>query len=417
MKVSIINIGDELLIGQVVNTNASWMSQQFLANGMDVAKVFVISDNKDDINNTLQMALQMSDAVVITGGLGPTKDDITKKTLCEYFDSELVEDEATFEVISSIFKKRGYPMTDTNRQQALVPKCCTVLLNKRGTAPGMWFEQDGKVVISLPGVPFEMQYLMEEEVIPRMLNYFKVGAIIHKNLLFHGIGESFLSDKIEDWELSLPKTIRLAYLPKAGMLRLRLTARGTDRAILETDINTSLKGLYSLVGEYIMGEDAESLAEIVARTMKNNSKTLAVAESCTGGAIASSITSMAGASEYFKGCVVAYSNEVKHKILGVKTETLAKYGAVSEETAREIVLGVISNMDTDYAVATTGIAGPGGGSQEKPVGTVWIAVASRNEIHTQKMSFGDDRLRTIERTQNQTFANLLKLMHKDLCGR
>ncbi len=417
MKVSIINIGDELLIGQVVNTNASWMSQQFLANGMDVAKVFVISDNKDDINNTLQIALQMSDAVVITGGLGPTKDDITKKTLCEYFDSELVEDEATFEVISSIFKKRGYPMTDTNRQQALVPKCCTVLLNKRGTAPGMWFEQDGKVVISLPGVPFEMQYIMEEEVIPRMLNYFKVGAIIHKNLLFHGIGESFLSDKIEDWELSLPKTIRLAYLPKAGMLRLRLTARGTDRAILETDINTSLKGLYSLVGEYIMGEDAESLAEIVARTMKNNSKTLAVAESCTGGAIASSITSMAGASEYFKGCVVAYSNEVKHKILGVKTETLAKYGAVSEETAREMVLGVISNMDTDYAVATTGIAGPGGGSQEKPVGTVWIAVASRNEICTQKMSFGDDRLRTIERTQNQTFANLLKLMHKDLCGR
>lgn len=417
MKVSIINIGDELLIGQVVNTNASWMSQHFLANGMDVAKVFVISDNKDDINNTLQIALQMSEAVVITGGLGPTKDDITKKTLCDYFGSELVEDEATFEIISSIFKRRGYPMTDTNRQQALLPKCCTVLLNKRGTAPGMWFEQNGKVVVSLPGVPFEMQYLMEEEVIPRMLGYFKVGAIIHKNIIFHGIGESFLSDKIEDWELSLPKTIRLAYLPKAGMLRLRLTARGTDKITLETDINTSLKGLYSLVGEYIMGEDAESLAEIVAQTMKNNTKTLAVAESCTGGAIASSITSMAGASEYFKGCVVAYSNEVKRKILGVKAETLAKYGAVSEETVKEMVSGVISNMGTDYAVATTGIAGPGGGSKEKPVGTVWIAVASKNEIHIQKMSFGDDRLRTIERTINQTFANLLKLMSKELCGR
>ena len=417
MKVSIINIGDELLIGQVVNTNASWMSQHFLANGMDVAKVFVISDNKDDINNTLQIALQMSEAVVITGGLGPTKDDITKKTLCDYFGSELVEDEATFEIISSIFKRRGYPMTDTNRQQALLPKCCTVLLNKRGTAPGMWFEQNGKVVVSLPGVPFEMQYLMEEEVIPRMLDYFKVGAIIHKNIIFHGIGESFLSDKIEDWELSLPKTIRLAYLPKAGMLRLRLTARGTDKITLETDINTSLKGLYSLVGEYIMGEDAESLAEIVAQTMKNNTKTLAVAESCTGGAIASSITSMAGASEYFKGCVVAYSNEVKRKILGVKAETLAKYGAVSEETVKEMVSGVISNMGTDYAVATTGIAGPGGGSKDKPVGTVWIAVASKNEIHIQKMSFGDDRLRTIERTINQTFANLLKLMSKELCGR
>lgn len=417
MKVSIINIGDELLIGQVVNTNASWMSQHFLANGMDVAKVFVISDNKDDINNTLQIALQMSEAVVITGGLGPTKDDITKKTLCDYFGSELVEDEATFEIISSIFKRRGYPMTDTNRQQALLPKCCTVLLNKRGTAPGMWFEQNGKVVVSLPGVPFEMQYLMEEEVIPRMLDYFKVGAIIHKNIIFHGIGESFLSDKIEDWELSLPKTIRLAYLPKAGMLRLRLTARGTDKITLETDINTSLKGLYSLVGEYIMGEDAESLAEIVAQTMKNNTKTLAVAESCTGGAIASSITSMAGASEYFKGCVVAYSNEVKRKILGVKAETLAKYGAVSEETVKEMVSGVISNMDTDYAVATTGIAGPGGGSKDKPVGTVWIAVASKTEIHTQKMLFGDDRLRTIERTVNQTFANLLRLLNKELCGR
>ena len=417
MKVSIINIGDELLIGQVVNTNASWMSQQFLANGMDVAKVFVISDNKDDINDTLKMALQMSDAVVITGGLGPTKDDITKKTLTNYFGSELVEDKATFEIISSIFQKRGYPMTDTNRQQALVPKCCTVLLNKRGTAPGMWFEQEGKVVISLPGVPFEMQYLMEEEVIPRMLSYFKVGAIIHKNLLFHGIGESFLSDKIEDWELSLPKTIRLAYLPKAGMLRLRLTARGMDKAILETDINTSLESLYSLVGEYILGEDAESLAEIVAMTMKNNSKTLAVAESCTGGAIASSLTSMAGASEYFKGGIVAYSNEIKNKMLSVKIETLAKYGAVSEETAKEMALGVISSMDTDYAVATTGIAGPGGGTEEKPVGTVWIAVASKNEIHTQKMSFGDDRLRTIERTLNQTFANLLKLMSKDLCGK
>lgn len=417
MKVSIISIGDELLIGQVVNTNASWMSQLLVSNGMNVDKVYTISDKRADIEETLSLSLKGSDAVIITGGLGPTKDDVTKKTLCDFFNSELVEDSATFEVISDIFAKRGYPMTDTNRQQALVPKCSKVLLNKRGTAPGMWFEQNGKVVVSLPGVPFEMQYLMEEEVIPRMLDYFKVGAIIHKNIIFHGIGESFLSDKIEDWELSLPKTIRLAYLPKAGMLRLRLTARGTDKITLETDINTSLKGLYSLVGEYIMGEDAESLAEIVAQTMKNNTKTLAVAESCTGGAIASSITSMAGASEYFKGCVVAYSNEVKRKILGVKAETLAKYGAVSEETVKEMVSGVISNMDTDYAVATTGIAGPGGGSKDKPVGTVWIAVASKNEIHIQKMSFGDDRLRTIERTINQTFANLLKLMSKELCGR
>ena len=416
-RVSIINIGDELLIGQVVNTNASWMSQQFVANGMDVAKVFVISDDKKEIKETLELALQLTDAVVITGGLGPTKDDITKKTLCEFFDSDMVENQATFEIISSIFKKRGYPMTDTNRQQALVPRCSTVLLNKRGTAPGMWFEKDGKVVVSLPGVPFEMQYLMDEEVIPRMLDYFKVGYIMHKNLLFHGIGESFLSDKIESWELALPSTIKLAYLPKAGMLRLRLTGRSTNKERLEQNINISLKGLYALAGEYILGEDADSLAELVALRMKQCSKTLSVAESCSGGIIASSITSMAGASEYFKGGVVAYSNEVKQLMLGVQENTLMQYGAVSEETVKEMVCGTMQKMNTDYAVATTGIAGPGGGTDEKPVGTVWIAVASKNEIHTQKMSFGDDRLRTIERTVNQTFANLLRLMNKELCGR
>ena len=414
MKVSIINIGDELLIGQVVNTNATWMSQQLIAAGMDVSKVYTISDNRMDIENTLQQAMLCGDAVIITGGLGPTKDDITKKTLCDFFNSDFVEDKATFDIISSIFEKRGYPMTDTNRQQALVPRCCTVLLNKRGTAPGMWFEKDGKVIVSLPGVPFEMKYLIDEEVIPRLLKYFDVGCILNKNILFQGIGESFLSDRIEQWELSLPQYIRLAYLPKAGLVRLRLTARGNDRDKKEMldGINRVVVSLYEIVGNYIVGEDMETLAEVIADKMIRNAKTLSVAESCSGGAIASSITSLSGASQYFKGGVVAYSNEIKERMLGVNADTLSKYGAVSEETAREMVLGVMTKMNTDYAVATTGIAGPGGGTPEKPVGTVWIAVASKDEIHTQKMTFGDDRLRVIERTVNQALANLLKIINK-----
>ena len=415
MKVSIISIGDELLIGQVVNTNASWMSQLLVSNGMNVDKVYTISDKRADIEETLSLSLKGSDAVIITGGLGPTKDDVTKKTLCDFFNSELVEDSATFEVISDIFAKRGYPMTDTNRQQALVPKCSKVLLNKRGTAPGMWFEVGAKVVVSLPGVPFEMQYLMNEEVVPRMLEHFMVEHIIHKNLLFQGIGESFLSDRIENWELALPQNIKLAYLPKAGLLRLRLTAIGADEEVLMAKIDELVKELYSMVGEYILGEDMENLAEVLAYKMKTEGKTLAVAESCSGGAIASSITQKAGASKYFKGGVVAYSNAVKENVLGVKSSTLAEHGAVSEETATEMVRGVLKLMDADYAIATTGIAGPGGGTPEKPVGTVWIAVASKDEVFAQKMTFGDDRLRVIERTANQAFANMLKLITKKLC--
>ena len=413
MKASIINIGDELLIGQVVNTNASWMSQQLIANGVDVAKVFTISDNGEDIEHTLKQGLQCSDVVIITGGLGPTKDDITKKTLCDFFGDKLVEDKQTFDIISSIFQKRGYPMTDTNRQQALVPSRCTVLLNKRGTAPGMWFDSGEKIVISLPGVPFEMKYLFEEEVIPRLIKHFNLGYILNKNILFQGIGESFLSDKIEQWELALPQCIKLAYLPKAGMLRLRLTARGFDKEELISYIDVAVKELYEIVGEYVLGEDVENLVDVLVNKMIHKSKTLSVAESCSGGAIASSITSLAGASQYFIGGVVAYSNDVKEKILGVKQTTLLEYGAVSEETVKEMAEGVLNKMNSDYAIATTGIAGPGGGTEEKPVGTVWIAVVSRKNMHTQKLTFGDDRLRVIERTVNQAIANLLKLINKE----
>ncbi len=417
MNIRLINIGDELLIGQVINTNASWMAQQLVANGMEVVEILTISDQEEAIKESLGRCLKTSDAVILTGGLGPTKDDITKKTLCTFFNTTLVEDAATLENIACIFEKRGYPMTPTNRQQALVPEISTVLTNKLGTAPGMWFEKEGCIVVSLPGVPFEMQYLMSNEVIPKLLQHFNTGYIIHKNLLFQGIGESILSDTIENWELALPKSIKPAYLPKAGLVRLRLTARGEDKDQLEKDIQKSVTELYTRVGEYIVGEDAESLAEVIAQKIKQSGKTLAIAESCTGGAVASDITALAGASEYFKGGVVAYANEVKESVLGVRHNTLLQHGAVSEETATEMVIGIRELMSADYAIATTGIAGPGGGTPEKPVGTVWIAVASKNEIVTQKMTFGNDRIRTIERSVNQSFSNLLKLITKELCGK
>lgn len=407
MNVSIINIGDELLIGQVVNSNASSMSRHLIAAGMDVKEVAVIGDDPQAISFTLKRLLDKSNAVIITGGLGPTKDDMTKKVLCNFFDSHLVENEIALENVKRLFKARGYELTELNRQQAWVPECCTVLNNTMGTAPGMWFEKDGAVVVSLPGVPFEMDNLMVTEVVPRLKKRFNTSHIINKNILVQGIGESFLSDLIESWETSLPACIRLAYLPQAGMVKLRLTARGDNRNKLQETINNEVKKLYSLAGQYIVGEDLESLPEAVAQTMNRNKLTLASAESCTGGSIASKLTALAGASSYFKGGIVAYSNEVKECALGVKHSTLEQHGAVSEETVREMAEGVRERLHTDFGVATSGIAGPSGGTPEKPVGTVWIAVAGPQGTITRLKKFGDDRLRTIERTCNEVFAMLL----------
>lgn len=422
MNVTIINIGDELLIGQVINTNASRMSQMLIAAGMEVFEVITIADKADAIRTTLERALATSDAVLMTGGLGPTKDDITKKTLCEFFGSTLVENEEALANVKRIFDMRGYPLTEINRQQSWVPECCTMINNILGTAPGMWFEYEGtkdrkesnctkQVVVSLPGVPFEMINLMETEIVPRLQKHFKTDYILNKNILVQGIGESFLSDRIEAWELALPKSIRLAYLPQAGMVKLRLTARGTDKALLQQQIDEAVKGLYPLAGEFIAGEDLESLPELVAYTMKKAGKSLATAESCSGGAIASKLTALAGASEYFKGGVVAYSNEVKECALGVRHETLLAHGAVSEETVREMVEGVRKRLGADFAIATTGIAGPTGGTDKKPVGTVWIAVASQKETLAVCKQFGNDRLRTIDRTANEAYSMLIKLVN------
>ena len=415
MKATILNIGDELLIGQVVNTNARSMSQMLIAAGIDVCGTFVIGDRADDIDFYLRHCIERSDVVLITGGLGPTKDDITKKTLCDFFHSELYENQEALANVKRIFDARGYELTPINRQQAWVPRCCTMVNNILGTAPCMWFDYQGKVVVSMPGVPFEMVNLMQTEIIPRLQSHFRTDQIVNKNILVQGIGESFLSDLIEPWELSLPSTIRLAYLPQSGMLKLRLTARGShdDRALLQQQIDRAVAELYPIAGQYIVGEDLETLPELVADTMKRHHATLATAESCTGGALASQLTAMAGASEYYRGGVVAYSNEVKECALGVSHQTLLDHGAVSEETVRQMAEGARSRLGSDYAVATTGIAGPGGGTPQKPVGTVWIAVASRQQTVARLLHFGDRRAQTIERTCNAVWSDLIKLVNQN----
>ena len=409
MNVTIINIGDELLIGQVVNTNASTMSRLLTGAGMEVRKTMVVGDVSQDIRNVVDEAMHASDAVLVTGGLGPTKDDITKKLLCEYFDSELVENEMALDNVKRIFASRGYELTPVNRAQALVPKCCEVLNNDLGTAPCMWFSREGRVLVSLPGVPFEMEWLMRNRVIPKLQETFHTDIILTKNILVQGIGESFLSDLIEPWELSLPENVKLAYLPVAGMTKLRLTFRSNlnDRG----NLNNLTKGLYELAGQYIVGEDCETLDELVHKTLVERGLTLATAESCTGGNIARLLTAQAGASAYFKGGVVAYSNEVKESALGVKHATLETHGAVSEETVREMVEGVRQRLGADLAIATTGIAGPDGGTMEKPVGTVWIAVADATHTEAKLLQFGANRRQqNIDRSTNQAYAMLIRLI-------
>lgn len=417
MTITIVNIGDELLIGQVVNSNASTMGQLLTAAGMEVRRTVVVGDDYAAIWRAVDDALHESGAVLLTGGLGPTKDDITKRVLCDYYHCELVENEEALSNVRRLFEQRGYELTPVNRAQALVPACCEVLNNDLGTAPCMWFASNDPatgVLVSLPGVPFEMEWLMRNRVIPRLQETFSTGLILTKNILVQGIGESFLSDLIEPWELSLPADVSLAYLPVAGMTKLRLTARLPHHYPLST-FHFPLDGLYHLAGKYIVGEDCETLAELVHRTLLQRGLTLAVAESCTGGNIASQLTAQAGASAYFKGGVVAYSNEVKENVLGVQHKTLEVYGAVSEETACEMVQGVRQRLGADVAIATTGIAGPDGGTREKPVGTVWVAVADGDGCFAQLLQHGGSRRQqNIDRATNQAFAMIIhRICQKD----
>ncbi len=412
MNIILINIGDELLIGQVVNTNASWMSAYLNEHGMAVCKVLTVADDESEILSSLATSLEEAETVIVTGGLGPTKDDITKAAFCRFFNTELQLHEPSLRAVETYFASRGYTLSDTNRHQAELPACCEPLNNRWGTAPGMWFNHNGRVVVSLPGVPFEMRGLMREEVVPRLQKHFSVEQILHKNVLTFGIGESYLSDKIEDWELALPANVRLAYLPADGIVRLRLSAHGDDMATLKEILDDEIEKLRALIGEYIFGYDDDTLEQVVGRLLAERGQTLSTVESCTGGLIAHKLTSVAGASAYYKGGVVAYANEAKEQFVGVHHETLAEHGAVSRATAEQMAVGCRKRFATDFAVATTGIAGPSGGTAEKPVGTVWIAIADKNGVEAQCFQLGNDRQRTVVRAANQA----LRWLQTKICG-
>ena len=396
MLAEIITIGDELLIGQVIDTNSAWMAEQLNMVGIRVHQITSISDNEEHILTTLKEASGRAQLILITGGLGPTKDDITKHTLCKYFDTTLVFSEDTYKNVERLFAARGVAVTELNRLQAMVPANCQVIPNPNGTAPCMWFEKEGCIYVSMPGVPFEMKAIMEEEIIPRLLHKLNQ-VIIHRTILTEGIGESMLASIIESWEDSLPSFIKLAYLPQPGMVRLRLTAYGTDRIELQDAINKAENELYPYAGKYIYGFDDDTMESVIGRLLRNKGMTLSTAESCTGGNIAQLITSIAGSSDYFKGSVVAYANEIKEEFLGVHHQVLVEHGAVSEQTVIAMAEGIRKRFSTDYSIAVSGIAGPTGGTEEKPVGTTWIAVATPTETIARKFLFGDHRGRNIRK--------------------
>lgn len=413
MLAEIITIGDEILIGQIVDTNSAWMAEKLNQAGIRVKQISSVSDDRQHILDALAEAATRADIILITGGLGPTKDDITKKTLAEYFNVGMVMNDDALENVSNIFKKYNRPLLEVNRRQAEVPANCVVIQNKNGTAPGMWFEVDGKIYVSMPGVPFEMKYMVEDEVIHQLKAKLKLPVIIHKTILTAGEGESFLAEKIADIEDSLPAHIKLAYLPKLGQVRLRLSADGDDAALLQTEVDSYAAKIVERVKHAVVAEEDIPLEKALLNFMEQRGLTLSVAESCTGGYISHLITQNAGSSKVFLGGVVSYSNQLKESMLGVKHETLDQFGAVSGETAKEMVEGALRNFKSDYAVAVTGIAGPDGGSAEKPVGTVWIAAANANKTVTKKFTFGNKRLQNIERSAVWAFFMLITLL-KDL---
>ena len=414
MKAEIITIGDEILIGQIIDTNSAWIAEQFNQNGIEIYQITSVHDNHDHILEAIKNAEERVDLVVMTGGLGPTKDDITKTALCEYFGTRLVVHEPTFKHISDRFTKLKIDMNKLNRDQALVPESCTVLPNKAGTAPGLWFEKNNTYFVAMPGVPFEMKYLVEHEVLPKLRASGKTKAIFHKTVLTQGLPESMLALKIEQWEDALPANVKLAYLPSPMAVRLRLSAMGKDENLLKQQVEAEIKKLKEIIPEHIYGYNDESMSEVIGRMLAEKAKTLAVAESCTGGYISHLITSVPGSSKYYKGSVTAYSNEVKQNLLGVKAESLEAFGAVSEEVAKEMALGARNTLNTDFAVATTGIAGPDGGTDEKPVGTVWIAVAGEKKVFATKFVFGDNRERNILRSSQTALQILRRVILKEM---
>lgn len=408
MKADIITIGDEILIGQIIDTNSAWIAARLGEIGLSVRRKYSIGDNPQEIVDAVEESLTKSEITIITGGLGPTKDDITKRVLAEVFDSKLIRDNETFERVERMMKMRGIDFNELNQGQALVPDKCTVLPNLKGTAPGMWFERNGRVVVSLPGVPFEMEAIMIESVLPKIKATFKLASVIHKTAITFGLAESMLAAHIAPWEESLPEHLHLAYLPSPSQLRLRLSAYNMDHAVATKEIDEAFDRLMPLLGDLFVGWGDTTVQSAVANILIQRGETLSAAESCTGGALSAKFTAMSGASEYFWGGVVSYDNSVKENVLGVSRENLETYGAVSEQVARQMAEGVRRLCGTTYGVATTGIAGPTGGTPDKPVGTVWMAVAGPTGTLAKVVQHGKVRAINIERAASAAI-NMLRL--------
>lgn len=406
--VEIITIGDEILIGQIVDTNSAWMAVELNKIGLSVSKITTVSDNSIEISAAIDCALAKNQIVLITGGIGPTKDDVTKNTLCHYFDTELVFDKRVLENIENLFKNRSLVINELTKAQALVPKSCTVIQNRVGTAPITWFDKDEKIVVSMPGVPFEMKRTMSDDILPRLKERFNSTTVIHKTLQVYGYGESALAIKIEDWENKLPHFVSLAYLPSFGLVKLRLSGKLDDKQLLQIEIDKQISQLREILGNAIIAENDLTLEENVGIALRKQNKFIATAESCTGGNIAHKISSIAGSSDYFLGSVVAYDNSVKTNILKVDEVDLQNYGAVSKEVVEQMANGLRNLTNSDFAISTSGIAGPSGGTDEKPVGTVWIALSSADFTISKRFAFGNySRENIIERS---TMAALIMLL-------
>ncbi|WP_457617921.1 competence/damage-inducible protein A [Lutibacter sp.] len=411
MNAEIITIGDEILIGQILDSNSKWIASELNKIGISVYQITSIQDDKKHILKALKEAENNVDIIIVTGGLGPTKDDITKLTLVEYFDDELILNQNVVLQIKAMFAKMNYPFTEVNKNQALVPSKCIPLTNEFGTAPGMWFNHRGKVVVSLPGVPNEMKGLMERSVLPKLKETFQLPFILHKTILTYGMGESMVAERIEKWEDNLPKFVKLAYLPAYGRLRLRLTAKGEDNGLLKKTVNNEIEKLTKLIPDIIVGfEDNETLEVVIGELLTRKKQTLATAESCTGGNIAKKITSIAGSSNYFVGSIVAYHASVKINELDVDRELITKYSIVSSQVAEAMAKGIQQKFNTSYAIATTGNAGPTVDNTDKTVGTVFIAIATPTTVFSEEFFFGKPREKVIERASNKA----LELLRKEI---